>query len=171
MDSVIWAGWAPLLKTLVVGPLGYLGVVVTLRTAGKRALSKLNMFDFVVTIAMGSILASLFMGSIALVPGLFAFALLIGVQALTTWATSRSEAARRVLMAESEVLFLNGEFRRGAMRRCRVTESELEGTARDSSVGSLDRVAAMVLETDGTVSVIPKEQAGDLSLVTPGEGG
>ena len=165
MDLGVWDGWQPLVRTLIAGPLGYLGVVVLLRTTGKRALSKLNMFDFVITVAMGTTLGAFFTGSVSLIHGIFAFGVLLGVQYVTTLAASRSAAAAGLLMAEPTLLFHQGRFMRDAMRKERVTEGSLRGTVRDSSIGSLDLVAAMVLETDGTVSVIPKDKAGDLAIV------
>ena len=165
MDLGVWDGWGPIVRTAIAGPLGYLGVIVMLRTTGKRALSKLNMFDFVITVAMGTMLGAFFIGSVELIHGVFAFAVLLAVQLATTLAASRSDRAAGVLMAEPTLLFHQGRFMRRAMQRERVTEGSLRGQARDSSLGSLDLVAAMVLETDGTVSVIPKDQAGDLAIV------
>ncbi len=43
---------------LIVGNLAYVALIIFLRVSGKRTLSKWNAFDFVVTIALGSILAS-----------------------------------------------------------------------------------------------------------------
>lgn len=165
MELGIWDGWEPFVRTAIAGPLGYLAVIVMLRTTGKRALSKLNMFDFVITVAMGTTLGAFFTGSVALLHGVFAFGTLLGVQYATTMIASRSERAAGLLMAEPTLLFHQGRFMRQAMAKERVTESSLTGQARDSSLGSLDLVAAMVMETDGTVSVIPKEKAGDLGIV------
>ena len=165
MDLGIWDGWQPLVRTAIAGPIGFAGVVAMLRISGKRALSKLNMFDFVITVAMGTILGAYFTGTVSLIHGVFAFGVLLAVQYATTILASRSDEAAKLLMAEPTLLYHQGRFMRAAMTKERVTESSLRGQARDSSLGSLDLVAAMVLETDGTVSVIPKEQAGDLSIV------
>lgn len=50
--------WSDLLAVLVKAPLASIWLVVVLRTSGKRTLSKLNAFDLVVTVALGSVLAS-----------------------------------------------------------------------------------------------------------------
>lgn len=55
---MLFQGWAGLLRTLAVGVLAYSALVVVLRVSGKRTLSKMNAFDFVVTVALGSTLAS-----------------------------------------------------------------------------------------------------------------
>lgn len=54
MPDWIFAGWEPPLRTIVVGIASYLGLVLVLRVSGKRTLSQLNAFDFVVTVALGS---------------------------------------------------------------------------------------------------------------------
>jgi uncharacterized membrane protein YcaP (DUF421 family) len=54
---VLFHSWFGLLRVLVVGTLAYAGLVVFVRISGKRTLSKMNAFDFVVTVAMGSTLA------------------------------------------------------------------------------------------------------------------
>ena len=51
-------GWAGLLRVLVVGALAYAALVLLLRVSGKRTLSKMNAFDLVVTVALGSTLAT-----------------------------------------------------------------------------------------------------------------
>ncbi|MEO6887893.1 MAG: DUF421 domain-containing protein, partial [Ktedonobacteraceae bacterium] len=50
--------WATLLRTVVVGVLAYIALVVFVRISGKRTLSKMNAFDLIVTISLGSTLAS-----------------------------------------------------------------------------------------------------------------
>ena len=51
-------GWQPIFRVLVIGTLSYIAVVALLRYFGKRALTKMNAFDIVVTVAVGSAFAS-----------------------------------------------------------------------------------------------------------------
>ena len=48
--------WYDLFRVVVVGTLAYAALMVILRTSGKRTLAKLNAFDFIVTVALGSTL-------------------------------------------------------------------------------------------------------------------
>ena len=76
---------------LIVGTLlgiifGASSLYLILRISGKRTLAKMNAFDFVVTVALGSTLATVFLSKdIALAEGLFAFALLAGLQRIVAW--------------------------------------------------------------------------------------
>ena len=53
----------PFLETIITGIIAYIAIIFFLRVSGKRTLSKWNSFDFVVTIAFGSILASILLST------------------------------------------------------------------------------------------------------------
>ncbi len=146
--------WGGLLRVVVVGVCAYLGLLVVLRVSGKRTLAKLNAFDFVVTVALGSTLATVLLSSdVALAEGLAAMALLAGLQFLVAWLSVRSRTVEKLVKSEPTLLYRNG-FVHGAMRRTRVTEDEVRQAARGAGKAELDAVAAVVLETDGTLSVL-----------------
>ncbi len=162
MDQMFFAGWQTLLRTLVVGALAYLGLVVMLRISGRRTLAKMNAFDFVVTVALGSILATILLSStVALADGILAFALLIGLQYLVTWSSVRAQWVRQIVTGEPILLLHHGTMLRAAMRRARVNEDEVRAAVRSEGVGSLDAVEALVLETDGSFSIIRRDAVGD----------
>ena len=147
--------WFGLLRVVVVGSLAYLALVLLLRTSGKRTLAKMNAFDFVVTVALGSTLASVLLSSsIALAEGILAFCLLAGMQYVITWLSVRSSAVRRLVKSEPSLLFHNGDFLLDTMKRERVTREEVLAAMRQQGKGSLEKVGGVVLETDGTFSII-----------------
>lgn len=144
-----------LLRVVIVSALAYAGLVFMLRIAGKRSLAKLNAFDLVVTVALGSTLATVLLSSdVALLEGLLAFAML----ALLQWVVSRlsiaSPAFRSLIRSQPRLLVENGRFIEDALKDERITRSEIEASVRSAGVGRLDQVAAVVLETDGSMSVI-----------------
>ena len=158
--------WSDVLRVLAVGAAAYLALIVLLRISGKRTLSKLNAFDLVVTVALGSTLATILLSNdVSWMEGAVALALLIGLQLLVTWSSVRLRWARRAVTAEATVLVREGVVDDAAMRRQRVTQGELLQSLRASGVGGLDQVAAVVLETDGTLSVVPTAQRGDGSAL------
>lgn len=158
---MLFSGWDSLLRILVVGVLAYVALVVFLRVSGKRTLSKMNAFDLVVTVALGSTLATVLLTKdVALAEGVAAFALLIGLQFVVTWSSVRARWVRRLATGEPLMLLYCGEFLPAAMRQARVNEDEVRAAVRSAGVDSLDQVRAVVLETDGSFSV-----------VRPGEGG
>jgi len=166
VDAVLFAGWGSLGRTLLIGILAYAALVSFLRISGKRTLSKLNAFDWVVTVALGSTLASVLLTkSVAFADGALAFALLIGLQLIVTWISVRARWFRRAVTGEPEMLLQRGEFVPEAMRRTRITQDEVRAAIRSSGTFALSDVEAVVLETDGSMSVVKRGSAvGPISL-------
>jgi len=148
-------GWDVLLRTLLVGVAAYVALVLTLRVSGKRTLAKLNAFDLVVTVALGSTLASVLTSKdVAFTQGLLAFAVLVGMQYVVTWGSVRSRRLRNAVRSEPTLLLRHGAPLDGALRRERVTHDELEAAVRAQGVGRLEAVDAVILETDGSLSIV-----------------
>ena len=163
---MFFSGWAGLGRTLVVGTLAYAVVVLWLRLSGKRTLSKWNAFDFIVTIALGSTLATILISKdVALAEGALAMGLLIALQFLITWLAVRWPALRRLIKSEPTLLLDRGRILTDALRAQRVTEGELRAAVRSQGIAALEDVDAVVLETDGTFSVIRSEDAGSRSAL------
>lgn len=154
-------GWSGLLRVLVVGTAAYIGLVVLLRVSGKRTLSKLNAFDLVVTVALGSTLASVLLDEqVALAEGLTAFALLVALQAVITALSVRSARFSSFIKAEPTLLAYEGRLLQQALKRQRVTEAEVDAALRTHGCGRLDEVQAVVIETDGSLTVVKRPASG-----------
>jgi uncharacterized membrane protein YcaP (DUF421 family) len=162
--------WGGLGRVLVVGVLAYAGLVLLLRLSGKRTLAKLNAFDLVVTVALGSTLATILLSrDVALAEGLLAFALLIALQFAIAWLSARSGRVGALVKAEPALLLYRGTFLREALRRERVTAGEVRAAVRGQGITSLGEVEAVVLETDGSLSVVRRAgDAGDSALAGVG---
>lgn len=153
--QMFFQGWQGIVRTLVVGFLAYLCLVCFLLISGKRTLAKLNAFDLVVTVALGSILSSILVQqSVPLAEGITALVLLIGLQYLVTATSVRWEAFARSVRRSPSLLVRKGEFLKDTMRRERVTEREVLSAVRASGVSGVEDAAAVFLESDGTMSVI-----------------
>lgn len=164
---MLFSGWDGLFRTLIVGVLAYITLIVFLRISGKRTLSKMNAFDLVVTVALGSTLATVLLAKdVALADGALAFALLIGLQFAVSWSSVRARWVRRLATGEPLMLVYNGGFLSVALRQARVTEDEVRAAVRSAGLDSLDKVHAVILETDGSFSVVrPGESGNGSSLV------
>lgn len=151
----LFSGWSDLVHIVLVGSCAYLALIVLLRGYGKRTLSKINAFDFVVTIALGSILASVILSkTVSLAEGVTALLLLISWQFLFSWLGSRFSSVRAVLASEPRLLAHDGALLASAMRAERVAEDEVLQAVRKHGFDQLSQVQSVVLEPDGTLSVI-----------------
>lgn len=148
-------GWDDLVRLVVIGVLSYVGLVVILRATGKRTLSKMNAFDLVITVALGSTLSSAILSQdVSLSEGLLAFVLLCALQYGVTFLSVRSDAVQGFVKAEPSLLYFKGRYLDRHLKRERVTRAEILAAMRASGAGSLGDVEAVVLETDGSFSVV-----------------
>ena len=157
MDVSSWFfdSWSTLAKTVVVGATVYASLVALLRASGKRTLSKMNSFDFVITVALGSVMAStLVSDGVTYAQGMTAFGLLVGLQYAVTWASVRSDTFASLVKSDPTILYYKGRFFRDAMRRERVPEGEILGAIRQSGQGAPAEIAAVVLESNGELIVM-----------------
>lgn len=144
-----------LLRTAVLGVLAYGTLVLVLRTSGKRTLSKLNAFDLVVTVALGSSLATILLSKdTSLLQGLTGFAVLAGMQFLVAWVSVRSERVNQLVKASPALVFYRGRAMPQALRRERLTMDEILAAVRNHGIARLEDVDAVVLESDGSLSVL-----------------
>lgn len=147
--------WYDILRIGIVGTLSYAALILFLRTTGKRTLSKMNAFDLVVTVAFGSTFASaLLSADVSLSEAIAAFALLCGLQYGVAFLSVRSERFQRLIKAQPTLLFYRGSFLEIAMREERVTREEVLAAMRGSGAVAPSDVDAVVLETDGSYSVV-----------------
>jgi uncharacterized membrane protein YcaP (DUF421 family) len=154
---MLFDSWSGLGRVVLVGTLAYAALVLVLRISGKRTLTKLNAFDLVVTVALGSTLATVLLSkSVALVEGVLAMVLLVLLQYAITWLSVRSPRFEALIKAEPTLLVHRGRFLERAMKAERITREEILAALRASGAASVDGTAAVVLETDGTLSVVGK---------------
>ncbi|MFN4296294.1 MAG: DUF421 domain-containing protein [Brevundimonas sp.] len=154
MPDAIFNGWDGILRILLIAPAAYVSLILILRMSGKRTLAKLNAFDFIITIAIGSTLASVITSStLSLVDGIVALALLVGMQFIVTAASVHLPWVDDIVKAEPTLLVRKGELLGRAMRRQRITRDEIEAAIRQSGGRGLDDADAVFLETDGSLAV------------------
>lgn len=150
--------WEGIYRTVIIAVLTYPALVLMLRASGKRTLSKMNMFDFIITIALGSTLATIILNvDIAYAEGLTALAILILLQFVVTWLSVRSSGFNALVKGEPRLLYYDGRFIAEAMKKERMNEDEIKQSVRKNGQASFETVKAVVLETDGSLSIIQKD--------------
>ena len=143
----------------VNAPFTYFALVAVLRIGGKRTLSKMNSFDFIVTVAMGSILSTtLLSASTSLSEGLLATLLLVGLQYAVTFTASRSPWFCKVIKSDPTLLMYAGEVLEKALKQEHIAHSELRAGLRKAGYSDAKEVGAVILENDGSLSVIARQK-------------
>jgi uncharacterized membrane protein YcaP (DUF421 family) len=115
----------------------------------------MNAFDLVVTVALGSTLATILLNkNVALLEGATALLVLVLLQFSITWLAVRYGWVEPVVKNEPALLVDRGRFLKDTMTRERVTEEEVRAAVRASGFPDLNENMSIVLETDGSFSVI-----------------
>lgn len=162
---MLFESWQSLGRTATVCLFAYPSLIVLLRISGKRTLAKMNAFDLVVTVALGSSLSSACMSKdVPLAEAVATMALLAACQFAVAWGSVRSRFVRRLVRAEPTLLAYQGRFLDGMMRSQRVTESEIRQAARAQGIADL-RAAVVVLESNGQISVLSEPANPDFSAL------
>ena len=160
MEKIFFDNWENIVRIVINTTLAYASVILILRMSGKRTLSKMNAFDFIVTVALGSSLATVALSkSVPLLDGVFAFCLFVSLQYGLTWLSVRFKAVKQIITNDPVLLLYQGKMLHGVMKRERVTEDEIYVAARESGTTDLQDIHAIILETTGTMSVISERNA------------
>lgn len=156
-EPLFFSDWPTLIRIFVITVFGYAGLVLILRLSGTRTLSKMNSFDFIITISLGSCFASaILQKSTALVDALFAFTMLVGLQFLVTWLSVRYPKVNQIVKSDPILLFAEGQFLFRSMKKAHVTEDEVFSAMRQQGFSSSEQVQFVVLETNGSVVAVGK---------------
>ena len=152
--------WLDLIaRGIILSAIGMVWVTVLIRIVGLRSLSKMTNFDFVMTVALGSVLASAvtadkwttFGQCLAAMVGLFL------VQVSAARIRKASDRAEDIMQNQPIFLFRDGEFCDDALTSSRVSRSDVIAKMREANCLSLDSARAVVLEATGDVSVLHGE--------------
>ena len=159
MDKLefLYNGVDPLSRIFFVGTLAYISIIFAVRIFGSRSLSTMNAFDFIITVTLGSVFGRVLTAKgVALSEAILAFVLLLALQFLVSSLETRSKFFKNLVTSQPKLLFYDGKFERGLMKKSRMNQDHLMGAARKKGFASLDQVKAIILETDGTISVLEK---------------
>jgi uncharacterized membrane protein YcaP (DUF421 family) len=150
--------WASIGRIAVLGLLSYMAMVTVIRIMGKRALSKFDAFDFIITVALGSLLGNIVISkTLSLADGVAAIAVLLGAQYAMVLLSCRWKIFENIVRSEPSLVFYRGQFLKDMMRREKVTDREIISAMRMAGVSAIEDVEAVVLERDGTLSAMRKQ--------------
>jgi uncharacterized membrane protein YcaP (DUF421 family) len=144
--------WQIALRALAV----YAAVFLGFRVLGKRELGQMTVFDLVLILLISNAVQNAMVGpDTSLQGGLVAAAVLLIVNRAASESRLRSPLVDRLFEGRSAVLVEHGQIVTGELRKQRIAEEDLEAAMREHGIESLDQVQLAVLETDGTISIVP----------------
>lgn len=154
IEGLFAVGGVEAARIVLAVALLYAGVIALVRASGKRTTSQMNGFDWIVTVAIGSLLASgILPGGATAAEALIAIASLFALQWVVTIAVRRSAAAEAAIKATPRLLLRRGRMLEGAMAAERITPAEIRAAVRAAGHTRVEDVEWVILETDATLSV------------------
>lgn len=149
--------WSGIGRVLIVAIVAYTALIILLQWFGKRTLATMTAFDFIVTVAIGSILANILLSkNTVVVEGMTAFVVLTGMQYVISSFSSRSKQFEDFVKSGPRLLLYRGQFLTDAMHAERITEADVLFAIRQRGKASVEDIEAVILEANGSVSVVPK---------------
>ena len=132
-----------------------------IRLLGKRELGQMTPFELVLMVVMGDLIQQgVTHNDFSLTGGLLAIGTFAFWGVVLSWLTYLFPRAERVLDGDARVLIRDGELLEQNMRRDRLTRRELESEMRLAGIASMRQVAWALLETNGKISFIRRDDDG-----------
>jgi uncharacterized membrane protein YcaP (DUF421 family) len=159
---MMFESWASMGHVALRVVIVYLAIVAVFRIIGEQALAKMSAYDLIVSITLGELVASIpLTHDLALLDGLAAILVFVGLQELIRWAQSRSKKIRAVVVEEPRLIVWNGEILADRLHKWNLTKREVLAAVRDKGLAHLDQAQAVVLENDGEWSVVERTEGSE----------
>lgn len=152
MFSMTGHAWVIVARTVLV----YGGLLVGLRLTGKRELGQMTVFDLIVILLIANAVQNAMTGpDFSVQGGLLAAGVLLVVNYLVSLLPLQGRFWGRLLGGAPTVLVQDGQFIDPHLKRERLDRDEVEMVIREHGIDSVAAVKLAVLETDGSISIVP----------------
>ncbi|TIX49796.1 DUF421 domain-containing protein [Alteraurantiacibacter aquimixticola] len=164
--SLFETSWPQLAEVALSAALAYAAIVVIIRVSGARTTAQLNSFDWIVNVIVGSLAASgILLEDVSLLASLTGIIVLVALQYTLARLTQHFKPFEKLVKDEPVMLTHKGRYLREAMRRTRISEDEIMTALRGEGHTSVEDANWVILETNGTLSVIPRDENKSLETV------
>lgn len=151
------------LAMVLVTTLGvYIALLVSTRLSGLRSFSKMSGFDFAITVALGSVVATTIVSKTpSLLTGAFAIVALYALKWVISKGRKATNLVERIVDNEPLLVMAGEEVLTEHLNKSRMTIEDLKSKLRMAGVSHRSQVLAVVFETTGDVSVVKRGDAAD----------
>ncbi|MFD1604483.1 DUF421 domain-containing protein [Flavobacterium artemisiae] len=159
MNDIFFQDWLGIIRCAITTVTAFTTLFLFVRISGKRTLAKLNAFDFIVSIALGSTLSDIMLATIPIAEGSVVLLLIILLQYIFAWLARSSTQVEKIINTEPRIVFYDNRFIEKSMALETITKEEIYAAVRSTGIDKLDDVKAVVMELKGTLSVVKKSSA------------
>ncbi|MGA2256198.1 MAG: YetF domain-containing protein [Thermoguttaceae bacterium] len=145
--------WHFILRGVVV----YVFLLILLRCTGKRQVGQMAPFDLVLLLVLSNAVQnSMNGGDNSITGGMILAATLVAINWGVAWLTFRNKRVEALIEGRPVILVHDGHIDPRALNEVRMTRHELEAALRAQGCAGPEEVRFAVLENNGSVSVIPR---------------
>jgi uncharacterized membrane protein YcaP (DUF421 family) len=151
--SIAW--WEFILRGVII----YVFLIALLRLSGKRQIGQMAPFDLVLLLVLSNAVQNAMNGGDnSVIGGIISAVTLVGTNWLVGLLTFNSKAMESLVEGRPDVLIHNGKLFEAGLERAKLTHHELMTALRKGGCSCVEDVHAALLESDGTISVIPRNK-------------
>lgn len=148
-----------ILKVSIKGFVAVVYLFLVVKAVGKKQISELNIFDYIIGISLGNIAAETAVNKeVSILMGIIIMSIFGVVSLLISYITSKSIKARRYITGYPVVLMNNGLISRKQLKKVKIDLNDLMQDARENGYFDLSEIECAIMEVSGRVSFLPKSK-------------
>ena len=129
------------------------------KVMGKKQISQLNLFDYIVGITIGSVAADISLDlNKSFLDGVICMLVFGLTGALVSYVTLKSIKVRRFFTGTPSIIIENGKIIEEGLKKVKFDINDLMEELRGAGYFNIDEVAYAVMETNGKISFLPKDE-------------
>jgi len=153
--NLLLESWQAVIRVAITSIVFYFLLIFILKFLGNRSIGNFSVYDFVATLTIGSVVSStLVFSEITFLNGLFAVVIFLLLQYFVSRLTSKWPRLNRLLNPSPKIVFFKGEFKEKHMKKARINRDEIYAAIRLQANTTSDQIYAVILETNGSLSVV-----------------
>ncbi len=145
-----------LLFMVLKGSVAVIYLFVVIKALGKKQISELNIFDYIIGLSLGNIAAEMTVNDdITIIEGLLSMTVYGIFSLFVSFITEKSIWARRLITGEPVVVMENGKISREQLKKCKIDINDLLQDARESGYFNISEINYAIMEPSGKISFLP----------------
>ena len=144
---------------IVKGCIAVIYLFLEIKMLGKKQISELNIFDYIIGLSLGNIAAEMTVNDeISILEGLVSMTVYGMFSLFVSYITEKSIYARRLITGEPVVIMENGKISREQLKKCKIDINDLLQDARESGYFNISEINYAIMEPSGKISFLPKNK-------------
>ena len=148
-----------LLFMIIKGSVAVIYLFLVIKALGKKQISELNIFDYIIGLSLGNIAAEMTVNDdISIIEGLISMSVYGIFKLFVSFITEKSIYARRLITGEPVIIMENGKISREQLKKCKIDINDLLQDARESGYFNISEINYAIMEPSGKISFLPKNK-------------